>query len=144
MYLASIGMCLNFLWAGDDVFANVSDPATGIVTFYNYMQSKSSGYPKNLVLDISTSYYSVSLALNVLLTLMISVRLILHRRSIRNVMGDSFRACGLYKNIVTILIESYAPYAIVLLLTIVPRGINTSISFFFSPVVSEIQVCAVL
>ena len=50
-------------------------------------------------------YFSISLSLNVLLTLMIVIRLMLHARDIRASMGGTGIG-GLYKVIVTMLIES--------------------------------------
>ena len=56
-------------------------------------------------------YFSISLSLNVLLTLMIVVRLILHTRSIRTSTGKG-GINGLYMVIVTMLIESSALYGV--------------------------------
>ena len=54
-------------------------------------------------------YFSISLSLNVLLTLMIVIRLILHTRNIRAAMGIAGSG-RLSKAIVTMLIESCALY----------------------------------
>ena len=56
---------------------------------------------------ISTAfpYLSVSVSLNILLTLMIVIRLILHTRNVRTAMGMSGIG-GLYKTIIVMLIES--------------------------------------
>jgi hypothetical protein len=87
-------------------------------------------------------FFAISPSLNIILTLMIVTRLILHRRNIQSAMGASARTTGgLYKAIVTILIESCSLYAISFILFIGPWASN---SFFaaniFFPVVAETQV----
>ena len=57
------------------------------------------------------AYYSIALSLNALLTLMLITRLVLHSKNIRCVMGDQGGASGLYKAIITMLVESGALYA---------------------------------
>ena len=56
------------------------------------------------------TYYSISVSLNVLLTLMIVVRLILHTRNVRTVMGKSGIG-GLYKAIIAMLVEPCSLFA---------------------------------
>ena len=73
--------------------------------------------------NISTSYLSISLSPNVLLTLMIVMRLVVHIRNLRKVTRSSDGSSGLHTTTVTIvmmLIESYALYAVTLLLYVVP------------------------
>ena len=62
-------------------------------------------------------YFSISLSLNVLLTLMIVARLVLHTRNIRTSMGIAGIG-GLCKVIITMLIESSVIYATSSLLVI--------------------------
>lgn len=70
--------------------------------------------------DFNYPYFAVSLSLNVLLTSMIVIRLILHRRNIQNAMGASAGAGQLYGAVITILVESSALYAVSFLLFFVP------------------------
>ena len=86
-------------------------------------------------------YFSISLSLNVLLTLMIVIRLILHTRDIRASMGGTGIG-GLYKVIVTMLIESSALYAVNSLLVLGPSSAGNSASDIFIPILAETQVCA--
>ena len=69
--------------------------------------------------NISVLHYSVSISLNVLLTLMIVARLVLHTRNIRTSMGIAGIG-GLCKVIITMLIESSVIYATSSLLVLVP------------------------
>lgn len=83
---------------------------------------------------IGAPFYSISLSLNVLLTLMISIRLILHSRDIRNALGPLVKADRLYTTIVTILVESSALYAVNSLLYIGPwYAGNLLASIFITP-----------
>ena len=86
-------------------------------------------------------YFSISLSLNVLLTLMITVRLVLHSRDIRTSMGETGNN-GLYRVIVTMLIESSALYAVSSLLVLGPSSAGNSAADIFIPILAETQVRA--
>jgi hypothetical protein len=75
--------------------------------------------------------YSISLSLNVILTLMITARLILHHRNLRNAIGASSGVSGLYTTIVTILVESCALYAITFLPFIVSDAVGSYTLYLF-------------
>jgi len=64
-------------------------------------------------------YLSISVSLNVLLTLMIVIRLILHDRSIRAATGSGAGIGGFYKAVSTMLIESCALFAVSSLVVVV-------------------------
>ena len=89
----------------------------------------------------SLSYLSISLSLNVILTLMIVIRLTLHIRRIRTTMwisgiGESSKA------IITMLVESGALFAVSLLLVLGTWGANNYVAESFFPILSETQVRA--
>ena len=84
--------------------------------------------------------YSVSVSLNVLITLMIVGRLILLCREIQNTINAPFRLGGLYKAVVTVLSESSALYAITFLLFIGTWAANNPAEFFFWPILAQTQV----
>ena len=88
------------------------------------------------------SYYSISLSLNLLLTLMITTRLVLHSRNIRNAVGALSGAGDLYAAVVTMLVESSALYTAALLLYFVPNAAGSYVAFIFIAI-GEIQVRAV-
>ena len=87
------------------------------------------------------SYFSISLSLSVLLTLMIVTRLILHTRRIRTAMGISGIG-GSSKAVVTMLVESYAVYAANSLLFIVLWSTTNIAGNFLFRVLSKTQVRA--
>lgn len=90
--------------------------------------------------NVGTIYFSISLALNLLLTLMIVVRLILHNKNIQRATGTSGGATGLYTTVVTMLIESSALYAIAFLSYIIPLALQNWVAFALSKTVGQAQV----
>ena len=85
-------------------------------------------------------YFSICLSLNVLLTLLISARLLLHSRNIRAAIGESSEPVSLYTTVVTMLVESCALYAVGYLLYIVPTVSLSYVGSIFSSALGEIQV----
>jgi hypothetical protein len=102
-----------------------------------YKVSHSGGIPVGLTYP----HFALSPSLNILLTLMIVVRLILHSKNLRNGMGTSARANGLYKSVVTMLVESSALYTVGFLLFLGPWGAKSAVADIFFPLLSNIQVC---
>ena len=89
--------------------------------------------------NIATSY-SISVALNALLTLMIVTRLFLLRKNLQVAMRAPVRVNGLYKVIVTLLIESCALYAVAFLLYIGTWAANSPLKYLFFPILCQTQV----
>ena len=86
-------------------------------------------------------YYSLSLSLNVILTLMIIIRIALHTRNTRTAMGIT-GVGGLCTAIITMLIESCALYAASVLLVIGSWAARNPIENFFGYILPPIQVRA--
>jgi len=125
------------LWANDTI-----DTATG-VGIVIYQASRPGNCIRDSVLvDFGLSYFSISLSLNILLTLMIVIRLVLHIRNIRTVMEAPSGFTGLYKTIVTMLIESSAIYAASSLLFLGFWGSGSYVADMFSEIQAETQVRA--
>ena len=87
------------------------------------------------------SYYSISLSLNILLTLMIVIRLILHARDNHTAMGITGIG-GLCNAIATMLIESCAIYAVGSSLVIGSWAARNPITNLFMDMLPETQVRA--
>ena len=138
MYLASVGMCAYFQ-AETGAQLNVTDKATGIVFTYQTLRPFSSAR-EHLAIDFGTPYYAISLALNLLLTIMIVVRLVWHNRNIRSAMGATHGASGLYKTIITILVESCALYTVGFVLYLGPWDASSPIQLIFYSVFTDTQV----
>lgn len=95
-----------------------------------------------LPFDVDTTYLSISLFLNVLLTLMIVVRLVLHSRQIQSAMGVAATPVRLYKALITLLVESCALYAISFAIFLATSIANNRIVKAFWPILNVIQVLA--
>ena len=95
-----------------------------------------------VVLKFGLPYLSISISLNIILTLMIVIRLLLRNRDIRAAMGSPAEIDRLYKALVTMLIESSALYAVSSFLVIGPwfAGYRDVITFW--PVLTHTQVSA--
>ena len=111
----------------------VVDVATGIL--FLYYGSGQVGHVPSAI-----PYYSIPLSFNLLLTLMVVIRLIVHTRNTRTVLGIAGIG-GLYKTTITMLIESCVIFAANSLLAIVPWAAGESpITNFFTFILSESQV----
>jgi len=120
MYLASVAMGIVFIHRISQLGGVWASPAV------------TTGIP----------YFSISISLNVLLTLMIVTRLVLHRRNIRRALGAHAGKNGVYTAVMTILIESCALYAITSLLFIGPWSAGSWIADIFLPALAQTQAIA--
>ena len=143
MYFASVGTCPSLPQASGYMLVNSAiDVVLGIVDIY---QNSGAKLYTTTTTNITTSYLSICLPLNVLLTLLIVTRLIMHIKIARRVTGASGGSSGLHTvatAVVTMLIESYALYAITLLLFIAPWAVDSSVLLLFSEVIASMQVCS--
>ena len=98
------------------------------------------GFWDPAVIDFGLPYFSVSVSLNIILTLMIVVRLVLHSKDIRATLGAPGGISGLYKALITMLIESSALYAVNSLLVIGLWTAGSSVAKTFFPILAEVQV----
>ena len=90
-------------------------------------------------IDFGVPYFSISLSLNILLTLMIVIRLLLHTRNTRTALGIT-GVGGLCKTIITMLVESCILYAVSSLLVIGPWAADIPVANAFLAILPEIQV----
>ena len=89
----------------------------------------------------SIPYLSISLSLNVLLTLITVIRLALHARNFRTAMGET-GSSGLCRAVITMFIESCAINAVTSLLVLGLIGAGSSAVPIFVSIPPETQVCA--
>ena len=89
------------------------------------------------------TYFSISLSLTVLVTLMIAVRLTLHSRNVVSAIGAPAGMGGLYKAVMTMLVESYALYAASSILVIGTWFAQSPITDAFLPLLAQTRVCAI-
>ena len=121
--------------------ANVLDIGTGILYLCRTLKLDSSPW-ETIAIRFSIPYFSISISLNVLLTLMIITRLVQHNRGTRTSATALAGTGGLYKTIITMLIESSALYAVSSLLVIGTYASRSSAADLFLPILAEAQVRA--
>lgn len=125
------------------VLMYLASVAMGIMFIYQTSQPDSSIW-SSVAISFGIPYFSISLSLNITLTLLIVTRLVLHNRNVRAAMGAPPGFTGLYKAIVTMLIESSALYAVSSLLFVGPWGAKSHVADIFLPILAETQVIAPL
>ena len=110
----------------------------GITFTYQTSQSRGSFWYN---VNFGIPYFSISMALNVLLTLLIIIRLVLYTRNTRTALGLT-GVGGLCIAIVTMLVESCAIYAMSSLLVLIPLAVGSHIESTFLAVLTQTQVRA--
>ena len=135
MYLGSVGTC-SPPQVGGDTLTNTTNVALGIANIYFSSGMKLYNITE---IHITTSYYSICLSLNVILTLMIVIRLMVHIRNVRKATRSSDGSSGLH-TVVMMLIESYALYAGVLLVYTIPLAVDSWVADIFPGVICIVQV----
>ena len=140
MYLASVGAYLTSLRTGGDMWADFVEIAMGTLALIRRSLRVDSGLLETFSFDFSVPYYSISVSLNVLLTLMIVIRLVLHCRNVGVSMGSPYGFGGIYKTTITMLVESSALYAVSSVVVVAKR--NCAIGGAFVPILCQTQVRA--
>ena len=115
-----------------DSGANFDDVVMGAMMVYQSAQLTSSYWS-------AIPYFSISISLDLILTLMIVIRLVVYARNTRTAMGIT-GVGGLCKAIVTMLIESSIIYAVNSLLFIVPWVTKNYADDIFLPILGQAQV----
>lgn len=89
-------------------------------------------------INFGLPYYSITIGLNIVVTALISFRLLRLSRAISRVLGgDSSR---IYTNLVTILVESAAPYSIIGIVFLIPYGMGSDTFIGFGQVWAKLTV----
>lgn len=86
-----------------------------------------------------TSYYAISLGSNIVMTTLITVRLLLYRRTLLQRLPAQHARH--YVSLLTIIVESAALYSVVALLFLITYAINNPINQIFLGFASFTQVC---
>ena len=89
-------------------------------------------------INFTIPYYSMSLALNILVTLLIVARLMLYRRRVRSALGSTH---GMhYTSLAAMVVESAGIYSAYSLLFLVPFAMNHPLAQLFLQGLSPVQV----
>jgi hypothetical protein len=91
-----------------------------------------------LTVNWTIPYFSLSLALNILVTIAIVARLLLYRHRITRALGPAHGSQ--YAGIATMIIESAAIYSSFSLLFLIPFALNNPISAIFLQALGNVQV----
>ncbi|KZV85551.1 hypothetical protein EXIGLDRAFT_254144 [Exidia glandulosa HHB12029] len=91
----------------------------------------------NVGLSLTIPYFSLSMALNIILTLMIAGKLLLTRNRLRTVLGDAH--AKLYTGIAAMLVESAALYSTFSILFIATYSVNNAVFNDFLAMQSQIM-----
>ena len=118
--------------------ANAIDVATGTIILVH--QSLGVIDYISILIRFGVPYFSISVSLNVILTLMIVIRLVLHCRDVCATLGVPSGISGLYKTIITMLVESCALIAATLSLVIGLLGSRNPAADTFLPILAITQV----
>jgi hypothetical protein len=121
--------------------ANIADTGVGIVQIYVEATNNDNILSMYTVLGFYVAYFPIYVSLNTLLTLMIITRLIWHRRQVREAIGSSRGLIGPYRIVIAILVESYALYALALLMYAIPMTTgDLTLSFTCATFPAPVQV----
>lgn len=112
-----------------------------MLTYYQVVQTNSTTQD-SVAVNLGTPYYSLSLSLNVLLTIIIVIRLFRHRKEIKDALGYRVTNGSLYDAIILMFIESSALYAATFLMFIGPWGTGSWVAGIFFPILIETQAIA--
>ena len=119
---------------------NTTGTVMGVVLIYYQVTQPTTALWGSVPQSFDYPFFAISPSLNIILTLMIVVRLVVHQGRIRNAMGPSATTSKWYMAVVTILVESCALYAVSFILFLGPWGAGSSAANIFFPVVAQTQV----
>jgi len=94
------------------LWTNAINLGTGIAILLKLLHSQKRQLVGYVFFQFGIPYLSISVSLNVLLTLMIIIRLVLHGRNVRAAAGSAAGISELCKEVSTVLVESCALFAV--------------------------------
>jgi len=93
--------------------------------------------------NFGVPYYAMSIGLNILLTGLVCGRLVYLSRSVMNAMGSAgTENARLYTGLMTIMVESAAPYSLLGILYLVPYALGSEIAIAFGQVWAKMTCLA--
>jgi hypothetical protein len=91
-------------------------------------------------LIFGTTYYAMSISLNIILTLLICARLVYLSRIMRATFGSDHENARLYTGIAAMMAESAAPYTLVGIMFLIPYARQSQVSNAFGQVYAKLAV----
>ncbi|KAJ6584721.1 hypothetical protein B0H19DRAFT_1015368 [Mycena capillaripes] len=92
------------------------------------IQTARAGLFTTVTASFAVPYFTISLSLNIILTLLIVGKIAYHQRSMTAILGPGHRSSGLYAMVTSMFIESAALYAIDSILLLVTFGLGHPIN----------------
>lgn len=142
LYRCCVIFAMNYWFIVFPCTLYLASVAMGALCIYQLVRKDRDPLYSTFGFDIGVSYYSIALALNVILTFMIITKLVLHSKNIQNALGGQAGASRSYRTINTILTESFALYAVNFVLFIGPWAAGHPISAVFFGMLPMTQVIA--
>lgn len=115
---------------------------TGIMFMYKSSLQGLIAAEAPAAVQFEAPFFAISFALNILVTLMIVARLLIHRMKMQKAMGATTYAGGWCMASITIIVESYALCAIAVILFLGAWGARSFLQFIFLQVIAQTQVIA--
>ncbi|KAL5492820.1 hypothetical protein ACEPAI_4268 [Sanghuangporus weigelae] len=115
--------------------------AMGVLLLFQTSQPSANLWTK-VSINFGIPYFSLSMSLNVVVTILIATRLLLYRRKLLQELGPQQVSVIPYVSIAAMIVESSMFYAVFSLLFLGPYGAKSHISNIFLPIVSQVQVIA--
>jgi hypothetical protein len=124
------------------ISANTTDTAMGIM--FVYESSRPDLIPTSIaaMVPFDAPFFSISFALNIVVTILIVSRLLLHKKRVQNAMGAAVDVGGLYMATIAIIVESYAICAIAVTLYLATWGARSYLQYIFLQIIAQMQVRA--
>ncbi|KAJ6464366.1 hypothetical protein C8R45DRAFT_1023829 [Mycena sanguinolenta] len=138
LYRCVIIFHMNFAIVALPILMYLSSIAIGVMILFQSSRPNANLWTKTTV-NFGLPYYSLAAGLNVLITSMITTRLLLYRRSLRNTLGTEQAMSLPFTSIASILVESCVLYAVTSILFLVPYGLKSDVSNVFIPILIQVQ-----
>ncbi|KAF8815711.1 hypothetical protein BYT27DRAFT_7079105 [Phlegmacium glaucopus] len=130
-------------------FAVVAVPLVAYITAFALaiVQVVMSGEPNGNffgvdVVKIAVSYYTITISMNIVLTILICIRLIRMSKYISNVLGEE--AASVYTSAAAILVESAAFYSAAGIMYLIPYGLQIDLCILFGQLWTKMSVISPL
>ncbi|KAJ7602491.1 hypothetical protein DFH06DRAFT_1311448 [Mycena polygramma] len=134
---------LNIAIVAVPILMYISSIGLGIMLLFQASRPNATLWTKTTV-NFGIPYYTITAALNVLITAMIATRLLLYRWTLHKVLGTERALTVPYATVASMLVESCVLYAATSILFLVPYGIKNPISNVFIPILIQVQLLAPL
>jgi hypothetical protein len=138
LYLGSVGK-----YTGDHFLHLLTFYSTALgILFLKQVGTVSQSPWDSSGINFTIPYYTMSLALNIIVTIMIVFRLLFYRHRITRVMGSTHGSQ--YTSLVAMIIESAAIYSSFSILFLVPFAVSNPLAQLFLQALSPVQVCRIV